>query len=156
PSATRGRGTVRSNPDAAERMPKPPPEEPELLQLLLAEPTLVPQAQGEIEPEQPGHPGLRLLLSGLYALATEGAAPTLDNVRSRIHNPRLIDWALNAQNIGRQNPDRNGWLQRLLSVFRDRRVRSQRQELQDQLHAASDHGEALELLRRLQNQYRED
>jgi DNA primase len=127
------------------------PEERELLELLLAEPALVPAARAALAAEAVEHPGLRRLLEGLYALDEAGEPPTLDQLRPRLANPRLAAKALEMGDVGRRHPDRPGWLQRLLSRFQERRQRPVKQELQNQLHAARDHDQALELLRRLQN-----
>src|SRR5205823_69451 len=56
--------------------------ERELLEVLLAEPALVPLAAAEVVPEQVGHPGLRELLSGLYDLHAAGEPPILDLLRT--------------------------------------------------------------------------
>jgi DNA primase len=128
------------------------PEERELLEVLLADPTLVPLAAAEISPEQIGHPGLQELLKGLYDLQAEGEPPILDLLRARIENPRLAAAALDLQDVGRMSPDRLGWLRRLLEEFRRKhRLEPRQRELKNQLQAASDHEEAIALLRQLQN-----
>jgi DNA primase len=134
------------------RSAKAAAEERELLQVLLAEPSLVRTAAAEIQPEHIVHPGLRQLLTGLYALQAEGEAPTLDLLRARIDNPRLMAAALDLQDVGRRNADRPAWLRQILVEFRRKRqIEPHQQELKNQLHAASDHATALDLLRRLQN-----
>src|SRR5437764_10924884 len=60
------------------------PEERELLEVLLADPALVPVAAAEIQSEEVQHPGLRHLLEGLYALHGAGEPPSLDLLRARI------------------------------------------------------------------------
>jgi sugar phosphate isomerase/epimerase len=55
------------------------------------------------------------------------------------------------QEVGRANNDHAHWLRQLLEEFRRRRLLPLKQELENQLHAVSDHAQALELLRRLQN-----
>jgi DNA primase len=126
------------------------PHEKELLQVLLADPELVAEAAAAVGPDEVGHPGLRRLLEGLYALKAEGKPPTLDHLRGRIDNPRLVEKALEWQEVGRPNADRRSWLRRLLAEFRKRRLEPHKQELQNQLHAAADHTEAVALLRQLQ------
>jgi DNA primase len=126
--------------------------ERELLELLLAEPALVPAVAAEVRPEEVEHPGPRRLLEILYALHAEGEPPDLDQVRARLDDPGLAEAALKLQLIGRRNPHRAAWLQRLLAEFRKRRLEPRRQELQNQLHAAPDHAAAVELLRQLQEQ----
>ncbi|HEV3257716.1 MAG TPA: DNA primase [Gemmataceae bacterium] len=128
------------------------PHEIELLQVLLADQTLVPVAAAEVTPAELAHPGLRRLLEGLYALQSRGEPPTLDQWRDRIDNPRLVEKALEMQEVGRAMPDRAAALRQLLAEFRKRRAEPKKQELQNQLHAASDHTEAVALLRQLQTQ----
>ena len=58
------------------------------------------------------------------------------------------------QDVGRMNPDRPGWLRRILAEFRRKhQVEPRQRELKNQLQAASAHEEAIELLRQLQNPY---
>jgi DNA primase len=155
--ATVRRGDKEARPDDTgngeeARRARAAPHERDLLQVLLAEPALVPVAAVEVTPEQIAHPGLRRLLEGLYTLEAAGEVPDLDRLRERIDNPSLVDAALRLQEMGRMNPDRPEWLQKVLAIFRQRRLESVTEELQNQLHAASDHTEAVELLRQLQNQ----
>ncbi len=126
-------------------------EERELLEVLLAEPRLVAAAAVEVPPEEIQHPGLRRLLEGLYQLQAEGRTPDLDLMRPAIDNPRLESAALEMQERGLANPEREAWLEKILAEFRRRRSLPQRQELHNQLHAVADHSQAVELLRRLQN-----
>jgi len=150
----RGPDSVTVRPPAAApavRAAKAAPEERELLEILLAEPALVPQALSEVPVEQMEHPGLRRLLQGLYDLHRAGQPPTLDLLRARLDSGPLAEHALKLQDVGRRHPDRAEWLAQLLARFRERRLRPVTQELHNQLHAASDHSKALELLRQLQN-----
>ncbi len=133
------------------RSAKAAPEERELLEILLADPALVPLAFDDAPAEQIEHPGLRRLLQGLYDLQRSGQPPTLDLLRARLDSGPLAEHALKLQDVGRRHPDRAGWLQKLIAFFRERRLRPVTQELHNQLHAARDHSHALELLRQLQN-----
>ncbi len=128
------------------------PEERELLEVLLAEPNLVPRAIQEIAPTALAHPGLRRLLEGLYALHRAGLPATLDLLRARLESNPLAEHALKLQEVGLHNDNLAGWLEQILSRFRERRARPVKEELHNQLNVASDHLAALELLRRLQNQ----
>ncbi|HKB07596.1 MAG TPA: toprim domain-containing protein, partial [Candidatus Polarisedimenticolia bacterium] len=128
------------------------PEERQLLEILLAEPALVGRAIKGVTPDEVRHPGLRKMLEGLSALHAEGLEPSIDQLRVRILNPRLAEYILKLCDVGRQNPDRPGYLDKLLKFFRDRRAERDKQEISNQLHAARDHTAALELLRQLQNQ----
>ena len=137
--------------EVAPRSAPASPLERELLTVLLADPGLVPAAAAEVTPHAIQHPGLRLLLEGLYRLQAEGLRPELDGLRSRIENPELLTRALQMQEVGLLNPDRAKSLADLLAGFRARREAPEKQELQHRLLATGDDAEALELLRRLQN-----
>jgi DNA primase len=133
---------------------RPAPEERQLLEILLAEPALVPEAATAVTPEDIGHPGLRQMLQGLYDLLKEQpqSPPTLDRLRVRIDNPRLGEWVMKLHDIGWLIADRPDYFRKVVEVFRQRRTRAEKQELRNQLQAAADHGTALELLRQLQDQ----
>jgi DNA primase len=139
-------GEARGEPRAAPAAP----HERQLLEVVLADPGLVPACRDEVSVGEIGHLGLRQLLAGLYALHEEGEPPTLDLLRAQLDNPRLAEAALELQDIGRANPDREATLIQLLSEFRRRRHQPRKLELQNQLNAVSDHAQAVELLRRLQ------
>jgi DNA primase len=128
------------------------PAERQLLQALLAEPALVSLAAAEVAPEQIQHPGLRRLYEGLCRLLAGGATPDLDNLRPLLDTTELAAWALKAQEVGRMMPDCPAAVRQILEFFKKRQIEPHKQELQNQLHAASDHMEALELLRQLQAQ----
>jgi len=127
------------------------PEERQLLEVLLADATLVARAAAEVQPEQIAHPGLRRLLEGLYALHAAGEVPSLDQLRQSLDHPPLLAKAFELQGVGEAYPDRAASLTDLLTHFRERSERSVRRELTDRLHAVDDHAHALEILRRLQN-----
>jgi DNA primase len=126
------------------------PEERQLLEILLAEPDLVPVAAVRLPPERVRHPKARWVLEGLYRLHAAGEAPDLDGLRPRIDDARLASYLLQLQDVGRHLQDRPAWLERLLAFFREREVLNETQELQNQLHAVSDHDQAVALLRQLQ------
>jgi DNA primase len=153
----RAQGRSRRGAEVDDRVPAirtapAAPEERQLLQVLLADASLVPMAADEIPSEQIQHPGLRLLLQGLYDLASAGAPPTLDQLRARLDNPALADTAFDLQEIGRHNTEREAWLRKIVVEFRRKRLlEPKQQEIKNQLHAASDHATALDLLRQLQN-----
>jgi DNA primase len=137
--------------DGAKQKPAPPLER-QLLEVLLARPELVETAAAEISAQEIAHEGLRLLLEGLYALRDAGEKPELDSLRSRIDNSRLLEKARELEERGRHHSSPATWLEELLREFRRRRTEPERQEVHNQLHAAVDHMEAVELLRRLQAQ----
>ncbi|OAI54871.1 hypothetical protein AYO44_14065, partial [Planctomycetaceae bacterium SCGC AG-212-F19] len=128
------------------------PHERDLLQVLLAEPALVPVAAEDIQPEQIQHPGVRQLVAALYELQADGQVPELERLREQIDNPRLIEHAFRARDIGRQERDKAAWLDKLRAEFRQRHVRPRVEELRNQLHAAGDDAAKIELLRQLQEQ----
>jgi DNA primase len=149
------RRAAEQSPAAADAEPRQAPAaaaERELLEVLLAEPALVPVAAAAVAPEHVNHPGLRQLLQGLYALDAAGEPADLDQLRARLDNPRLAAYALRMQEVGRLHPDRPGWLRKIVAAFRQRRALPEKLELHNQLHAAADHSAAVELLRRLQTQ----
>ncbi len=129
---------------------KPAPHEAELLQVLLAQPDLMPVAAERVQPSDLAHPGLRRLLEGMYALVAEGEPVDLDRLGARIDHPGLMKAAHDYCDRGRANPDRPAWLQLILAEFQKRRVEPEKQKIQNQLQAAIDHTEAVELLRQLQ------
>ena len=96
-----------------------PSLERELLQHLLADPSLVPLAAREIKPEELTHDGLRRLLSGLYQLRASGEPPELDGLRAIIASPALIAWAMDQQEIGRHNEHRKKTFAHVLERFRE-------------------------------------
>jgi DNA primase len=144
----------KARPGAAAEEPAPSPraapEERELLQVLLAHPSLVPAAHAAVAPEEIRHPEARRLLAGLYDLAAEGEVPELDRLRPRIDSA-LAQKALQLQDVGRRHADPAEWLRQVLARFQERRARPAKEEIQNRLHAAGSHEAALELLRQLQN-----
>jgi len=151
----RSDSTRRDPPRTPDNEPKQkpaPPLERQLLEVLLARPELVEVAATEISLEEITHEGLRLLVEGLYALREAGEKPELDSLRFLVENSLLLEKARELEERGRQHSSSASWLQDLLREFRRRRVEPERQEVHNQLHAAVDHTEAVELLRRLQAQ----
>jgi len=129
------------------------PLERELLEVLLADPLLVPAAKAEVAVAEVAHPGLSRLLAGLYALYDEGLTPDLDALRLRLaDNPRLAGFALEAQEIGLRNPDRADWLRQILRRFAERRAARKALEVRGKLNATTDHDAAVEQLKKLQKQ----
>jgi DNA primase len=133
-----------------ERKAPAAPWEQQLLQVLLSDPALVSKAVSEITPEEIEHPGLRLLLQRLFALHAQGTRPDFDRLRDQIENGPLLETALRFQEIGRRMTDRPARLNELLAEFHKRQAMPVTEKLQNQLKAASDHTEGVELLRQLQ------
>ncbi len=121
---------ARTSPDVpappiVEEAPEPkagpaPPLERQLLELLLADPALVPIAAREIQPDDLTHLGLRKLLGALYQLRAMGEPPELDGLRTLISSAALIRWAMDHCEIGRQITDRGRYLRNVLDCFRTR------------------------------------
>jgi DNA primase len=145
--ADKGDATAESAENASDKAPS---EERELLEVLLAEPALVPVAAAGLSPEEVRHPVVRRLVEALYRLQAAGETPGLDQLRLQIDDARLAAYLLRLQEVGRLNDSRPAWLQQILAVFRERRVVTETQELQNRLHAVSDHDKAVDLLRLLQ------
>jgi DNA primase len=142
-----------SEKSGAIRVQPAPAHERQFLQALLAEPRLVAQARREVNPTEIEHPGIRQLLQGLYDLEARGETPDLEGLRSLIANPALMQKARDWQEVGgRSAADRFEWFRQLLAEFGRRRARPEAEELQTRLQSAHDHTEAVELLRRLQEQ----
>ncbi|MCE9531066.1 MAG: hypothetical protein K8T89_08065, partial [Planctomycetes bacterium] len=121
-----------------------PPLERQLLELLLADPALVPLAEREVQPNDMTHSGLRKLLEGLYGLKEKGDEPELEGLRTLIGNAALIDWAMDHRDIGRAIPDRRRFFKQVLGEFQKRREAHGKGQLKNELTAVSDHGAAMD------------
>ncbi|MGE3806646.1 MAG: DNA primase, partial [Gemmataceae bacterium] len=147
-------GAMRPRERRAEEEPRQsapaPQREKELIQVLLAEPELVPTAAASVVPDELEHPGLRRLLEAIYRLHTESGRVDLDELRALLDNPRLGEKVLEFADLGRRNADRAGWLRDLLAEFEKHRLQPAKAELKSKLQAARDHTEAVDLLRQLQ------
>jgi DNA primase len=152
---TQGQGSAAPEQTQEMRQAPAPPHEVELVEVLLADPALVPVAKVAVAPSQLEHPGLRRLVENLYLLYEEGLTPDLDHLRPRIDNPRLLARALEWQERGLAKPDRQAYLGEVLTRFRQRQAARLKLELKNQLQAAPDHASAVEVLRQLQNQTQE-
>jgi DNA primase len=153
------RGAARDRP-GTQGQGLPAPEQPqetrqgpaaihevELVEVLLAEPALVKNAQAALDPARIEHPGLRRLVEELFLLLEEGLTPDLDHLRPRVDNPALLARARQWLEKGTANPDRQATLHNVLTRFRQRQAVSLRRELQNQVQSA-DHAQAVELLRK--------
>ncbi len=132
-----------------------PPEERELLEVLLADPAFVPLAMGNLSLDDVTHPGLRRLLEHLFALYRDGDPPDLDGLRVRlVDSPALVQAAMRLQFVGKENPDKATWFRRILAAFQKRKAQLEALKVKDQLTGVSDHDAAVALLRKLQSQAR--
>ena len=108
--------------------------ERQLLEMLLADPDLVPAARTQVAAEAVTHTGLRRLLSELYALADAGHPADLDGLRVRLlDRPDLVDAAGRLQDVGRGMTDRPAWLARVLAFFVEQRGEADRRSAKDRL-----------------------
>jgi DNA primase len=124
--------------------------ERQLLEIVLADPGLVPKAAVAIAPEEVTHSGLRRMLTELYAAQTAGAVPDIDALRERLFDrPDLFESAQKLQFVGQHMQDRDQWLGKLLKRFAELKVEAEQRRYKEQLANASG-DEAIELLRRLQ------
>lgn len=137
-----------------ERTAPAAPYERELLELLLADASLVARATAEVPLNELEHPGLRTILDGLYRLHAEGLPADLDHLHSRLDNERLLDWALWSHDQGMLQPDRPSAYAKVLGRFREKRDARRKQELKNQVLATTDHDEAIALLARLKQNNR--
>lgn len=129
--------------------------ERQLVQLLLAAPGLVPTAAAAIAPGELSHPGLRRLLTELYAIHEAGAVPDLEALRERLPDrPDLFEAAdrgrLVGETMGREPEEKAEWLGRVLRHLVDRRAEAERRAVREALGAAGDAAAAADLLRKLQ------
>lgn len=137
--------------------PKPAPRKPakvveqELLQVLLADPGLVPQAYVDVRPEDIEHPGLQQLLATLYFLHEDGETPDIDGLRERIDNAALVGWAMDNREHGRDKPDRGKWFRDILTGIRKDRLAVRRRQLTDRLRVATTDAERQRILREIQD-----
>jgi DNA primase len=125
--------------------------EKELLQILLADPVLVSEAYVKVWPDEIEHPGLQQLLGGLYRLHEQGQPPTIDGLRDLVDNPKLIDWAIEQEDVGRKAPDRAAWFASVVERFRAERKTLHRKQLMDRLRAATEDSDRQRLLREIQD-----
>jgi hypothetical protein len=123
-----------------------------LLEILLAEPSLISQVRQAVPLSEIQHRGLRQVLRRMYALAEAGTEPTVDRLRQEFADrPRLEQYLLRLHDRGQMLQDRGGWLRELLAAFQQRRAQRLRQQLQEQLrHLDSDAPPPTELLRQIQ------
>jgi DNA primase len=149
------RNGVREENEAEAAPPEPksapaPRHELELLELLLAEPSLVRLAQVEVPLEELENHGLRKVVEALYRLQAEGLPADLDHLHERLDNERIWDRVQDLQQRGLEYPDRPHVFQKVLERFRQRRTERSKQAIKNQMQDA-DPATSLELLRQLKN-----
>ena len=129
----------------------------QLIELLLADPGLVPTAAFAVTPDEVTHTGLRRILGEMYAIQAAGAIPDLDALRERLGDrPDLYDAAQKLHfvgtSMGREPEERADWLKRVLKRFADLKAEAERRRVRDALAAGTD--DAAELLRLLKERSR--
>jgi DNA primase len=125
--------------------------ERQLLEILLAEPLLVPTAMPSIPLDRVQHTGLKRILAELYALHDLGHPADLDGLRLKLTDrPDLLDAAAKLQYVGRQMNERGEWLKRIVAHFADRETWLGRHAVRQELANATDEAAAMALLRKLQ------
>jgi DNA primase len=127
--------------------------ERQLLEILLADPGLLPKAAAAISTEAITHSGLRRMLAELYAAQAAGAVPDMDSLRERLSDRRdLFDGAVRLQDVGLKTPDREQWLQRIIKRFEELKAEDEQRALKSGLSGASE-DRAVELLRKMQQNH---
>ena len=112
--------------------------EKQLVEILLADPGLVPKAAAAMAPDELTHSGLRRILSELYRSQAAGAVPDLDWLREQLlDRPDLFDAVIKLQHVGQEMQEREQWLGRLLKRFAEMKVKAEERSLKDQLAASS-------------------
>ncbi len=148
-------GTQASDAGGQRKTGEAAPAERQLLQLVLADPGLLPRAAAAIIPEAVTHSGLRRILSELYAAQAAGLVPDIDILRERLSDrPDLFEVAQKYQYIGQTINDREHWLGRVLKRFNDIRAEAEQRAVKEQLAGASE-DQAVELLRKLQQNHKD-
>jgi DNA primase len=143
PTTERRRGQKAGLAEAAER---------QLVELLLADPALVPVAAAQLTPDEITHTGLRRILAELYSVHAAGSVPDLEALRVRLDDrPDLFDVAASKLHpVGQTMQDRDQWLARLLRRFAELKAQAAAKRVKEQLADATDDDTAVELLRKLQ------
>ncbi len=131
--------------------------ERQLVELLLADPGLVPTAAFAVTPDEVTHTGLRRILGEMYAVQAAGGVADLDTLRERLADrPDLYDAALRLQAVGntmgREPEERAEWLKRVLKRFTDLKAEADRRRVREALAAGTD--DAADLLRMLKERSR--
>ena len=74
----------------------------------------------------------------------------MDGLTRHYHRPDLFEVAQRLQFVGEQMQDREQWLARLLKRFAELKAKAAAKTVKEQLAAATDEQQAVELLRKLQ------
>ncbi len=148
--------SINTEPETPPAPPEPQaapalPHERELVEVLLAEPSLVANAVSELPLNEVEHPGLNKVLEALYRLHAQGQPADLDHLHGSLDNERLWEKLQDLRESGLDYPDRPKVFQKVLERFRERRRSRQKQTLLNQLQDAPDEATKLALLRQLRD-----
>lgn len=134
----------------------PDPLGRQLLQIILAEPSLAEQAKKTIPAEDVKHPDARRILDEVYDMVGKGEPADLDGLRVKLlDRPDLVSAAMRLQEIGRTLTDRTKSLDNVIAGFRERRTKADLSSIKGELSAAAgDEDRQIELLRKLQDRGR--
>jgi len=126
--------------------------ERQLLEILLADASLVSKARERVLPEEVQHTGLRRMLAELYGLLNDGLIPDKDALQVRLlDRPDLADAAHRLQEVGLKMTERDSWLERVLNFFAEFHNEIFKNEVKETLAKQDlDEAKAVDLLRRLQ------
>lgn len=131
----------------------PDPLARQLLQVMLADPTLAPAARNKVAADEIKNPDARRILDELFYLVDAGEPADLDGVRVKLlDRPDLVTAAMRLEEIGRTLTDRALCLDNVVSGFRERRTRAESTSIKGELAAvAGDDDRQKELLQKLQD-----
>jgi DNA primase len=142
-----------SNGETGPRAGQAEKTERNLLQVLLADPGLLPKVAAAITPDAITHSGLRRILTELYAAQAAGTVPDIDALRERLSDRRdLFEAAIDLQQVGQTVQDRDFWLGKIIKRFAELKAEAEQRALKEQITGASD-DQKIELLRKLQQNY---
>ena len=134
--------------------------ERQLIELIITDMALIPEAAKWVSPEQITHPGLRRILGDLYALQAATGSPDMEQLRERLRDkPDLYDYAetklrFAGQFMGKEPAERFEWLGRIVNGFARMKSEAERKVVREQLKAAPEGDASVELLRRLQDSHK--
>jgi DNA primase len=122
--------------------------ERQLLEIVLAEPVLVPAAREAVPLARIRHSGLRRILEELYNLHELGHPADLDGLRLHLADrPDLLEAAAKLQYVGRQMNERPEWLKRIVAHFGENEKKVGRSTVHQELSSALEEEKLKDLLR---------
>jgi len=128
-----------------------PVHERELVELLLAEPSLVSRAAVEVPLEEVEHPRSSKVIEALYRLHASGQPADLDHLREPLDNERLWSQLHLLQERGESYPDRPAMFAKVVARFRERQLGRRKQALMTQLQDAPDAATRMDILKQMRD-----